>query len=68
MAVPKRRQSRANTHARRSQWKASVPTLVKTVDASGKVTYSLPHRAKVVEDSAGTALYLEYMGRKVADV
>ena len=66
MAVPKRRQSRANTHARRSQWKTSAPTL-KTVE-NGKVTYSLPHRAKVVEDSAGTPLYLEYKGRKVADV
>lgn len=27
MAVPKRRLSRANTHARRSQWKTTVPTL-----------------------------------------
>ena len=27
MAVPKRRLSRSNTHSRRSQWKASVPTL-----------------------------------------
>ena len=27
MAVPKRRMSRANTRARRSQWKASAPTL-----------------------------------------
>jgi large subunit ribosomal protein L32 len=53
---------------RRAQWKAVAPTLVKTVDASGKVTYSLPHRAKVVEDSAGTALFMEYKGRKVADV
>jgi large subunit ribosomal protein L32 len=52
---------------RRSQWKAEVPTLVKTVE-NGKVTYSLPHRAKVVEDSAGTPLFLEYKGRKVADV
>jgi len=67
MAVPKRKQSRANTRARRSQWKAEVPALVKTVEG-GKVTYSLPHRAKVVEDSAGTALFLEYKGRKVADV
>jgi large subunit ribosomal protein L32 len=31
------------------------------------VTYSLPHRAKVVTDSQGTELYLEYKGRKVAD-
>ncbi|MGN6198105.1 50S ribosomal protein L32 [Humibacter sp.] len=67
MAVPKRKKSRANTHARRSQWKAQVPNLVKTVE-NGKVTYSLPHHAKVVEDSAGTALFLEYKGRKVADV
>ncbi|MEJ2869430.1 50S ribosomal protein L32 [Actinomycetospora sp. OC33-EN08] len=28
MAVPKRRMSRANTHARRSQWKATAPDLV----------------------------------------
>ncbi len=28
MAVPKRRMSRANTHARRSQWKASAPQLM----------------------------------------
>jgi large subunit ribosomal protein L32 len=67
MAVPKRRQSRANTHARRSQWKAEAPALVKTVE-NGKTVYSLPHRAKVVEDSAGTPLYMEYKGRKVADV
>jgi large subunit ribosomal protein L32 len=67
MAVPKRKKSRANTHARRSQWKASLPTLVKTIE-NGKVTYSLPHRARVVEDSQGTELYLEYKGRKVADV
>ena len=49
MAVPKRKQSRANTHARRSQWKAAPVQLVKTVE-NGQVTYSLPHRAKVVED------------------
>ena len=47
MAVPKRKMSRANTRARRSQWKASVPQLVKTVE-NGRVTYSLPHQAKVV--------------------
>jgi large subunit ribosomal protein L32 len=27
VAVPKRRMSRSNTHARRSQWKAKLPTL-----------------------------------------
>ena len=67
MAVPKRKKSRANTHARRSQWKADVPALVKTVQ-HGRVIYSLPHRARVVEDSAGTPLFMEYKGRKVADV
>lgn len=58
--------SRANTRHRRSQWKTSAPTLVKTVE-NGRVVYSRPHRAKVVEDSAGTELFLEYKGRKVAD-
>ena len=67
MAVPKRKMSRSNTRARRSQWKAEVPNLVKTVE-NGKVTYSLPHRAKSVTDSAGTELFMEYKGRKVADV
>lgn len=67
MAVPKRKMSRSNTHARRSQWKANNTTLVKTIE-NGKVVYSLPHRAKIVEDSAGTALFMEYKGRKVADV
>ncbi|HEY9425501.1 MAG TPA: 50S ribosomal protein L32 [Microterricola sp.] len=67
MAVPKRKMSRSNTRARRSQWKAEVPNLVKTVE-NGKVTYSLPHRAKIVTDSAGTELFMEYKGRKVADV
>ena len=66
MAVPKRKMSRANTRARRSQWKATAPQLVKTVE-NGTVTYSLPHQAKVVTDSAGTPLYFEYKGRKVAD-
>lgn len=66
MAVPKRKMSRASTRARRAQWKAKNPTLVKTVE-NGKVTYSLPHRAKVVEDQAGTPLYMEYKGRRVAD-
>ncbi|MEC3980883.1 50S ribosomal protein L32 [Amycolatopsis sp. H20-H5] len=28
MAVPKRKMSRSNTRARRSQWKAAVPDLV----------------------------------------
>ena len=66
MAVPKRKMARANTRARRAQWKASAPHLVKTIE-NGQVVYSLPHQAKVVTDSAGTALFLEYKGRKVAD-
>ena len=64
---PKRKVSRSNTRSRRAQWKAEVPTLVKSVE-NGKTVYSLPHRAKVVTDSVGTELYLEYKGRKVADV
>lgn len=64
---PKRKMSRSNTRSRRSQWKAEAPKLVKTIE-NGQVVYSRPHQAKVVEDSAGTALFLEYKGRKVADV
>lgn len=33
MAVPKRKKSRANTCARRSQWKATAPELVPIVVA-----------------------------------
>lgn len=64
---PKRRMSRSNTRSRRSQWKAEAPALVKTIE-NGKVVYSLPHRARVVEDSQGQALFFEYKGRKVADI
>lgn len=66
MAVPKRKLSRSNTRHRRSAWKAIVPNLVKT-EENGRTVYSLPHRARVVEDSQGNALFLEYKGRKVAD-
>jgi len=66
MPVPKRRTSRSNTRSRRSQWKAAPITLVKTVE-NGETTYSLPHRAKVVTDSVGTELYMQYKGGKVAD-
>lgn len=66
MPVPKRKLSRSNTRSRRSQWKATAPTLVKTVE-NGKVTYSLPHRAKLVEDAAGKPSHYEYKGRKIAD-
>jgi len=66
MPVPKRRKSRANTHARRSQWKTELISLIKTTEA-GRTTYSLPHRAKEVTDSSGTELFMEYKGRKVAD-
>lgn len=66
MPVPKRRLSRSNTRHRRSAWKAAPLTLVKTIE-NGKTVYSLPHRAKLVEDSVGNALFMEYKGRKVAD-
>ena len=65
MAVPKRKKSRANTHARRSQWKTDLPTLVKSVE-NGRTVYRLPHRAHIVEDSTGTPLFMEYKGRRVA--
>jgi large subunit ribosomal protein L32 len=66
MPVPKRRKSRANIHARRSQWKAEPVSLNKSTEA-GRTVYSLAHRAKVVTDSSGTELFVEYKGRKVAD-
>jgi large subunit ribosomal protein L32 len=38
MAVPKRKTSRSNTRARRSQWKAKAPDLVPiTVDGERKL-------------------------------
>jgi large subunit ribosomal protein L32 len=61
VAVPKRKMSRSNTRARRSQWKATEETLVRS-NVRG------PHTARVVTDSAGTPLYLEYKGRKVKDL
>jgi large subunit ribosomal protein L32 len=59
--------SRSNTRSRRAQWKASATTLTATT-VRGEVTYSRPHQAQVVTDSAGTPLYLEYKGRKVKDL
>jgi large subunit ribosomal protein L32 len=44
VAVPKRRMSRSNTRARRSQWKATVPTLVTCANAACRATH-LPHVA-----------------------
>jgi large subunit ribosomal protein L32 len=44
VAVPKRKMSRSNTRARRSQWKASAPTLVRCPNrACGEMV--LPHTA-----------------------
>ena len=68
MAVPKRKMSRSNTRSRRSQWKAAPLTLTSTTSRGGEVTYARPHHARVVTDSAGTPLYLEYKGRKVKDL
>ena len=67
MAVPKRKMSRSNTRSRRAQWKAT-PTALTATTTGGTTTYSRPHQAKVVTDSAGTPLYLEYKGRKVKDL
>jgi len=67
VAVPKRRMSRSNTRSRRSRWKAAPTTLTATV-SGGEVTYSRPHQARVVTDSSGTPLFLEYKGRKVKDL
>lgn len=67
MAVPKRRMSRSNTRHRRSQWKAEATPLVARVEG-GQTTYSRSHHARVVTDSQGTPLYLEYKGRKVKDL
>ena len=67
MAVPKRKMSRSNTRHRRAQWKAKLPQVQKRTVA-GRTTWVVPHRATVVEDSQGTALFLEYDGRRVADV
>ncbi len=67
MAVPKRKMSRSNTRSRRAQWKAAATTLTTRVEG-GQVAYSRPHQARVVTDSAGTPLYLEYKGRKVKDL
>jgi large subunit ribosomal protein L32 len=67
VAVPKRKMSRSNTRSRRAQWKATATTLTAAV-SGGVVSYSRPHQARVVTDSAGTPLYLEYKGRKVKDL
>ncbi len=44
MAVPKRRMSRSNTRSRRSQWKATAPTLVTCENRACRAT-KLPHTA-----------------------
>ncbi len=67
MAVPKRKMSRSNTRHRRSQWKAQLPQVQKKT-VNGRVTWVVAHRATEVTDSQGTALFMEYNGRKVADV
>jgi large subunit ribosomal protein L32 len=58
--------SRSNTRHRRSAWVANNTQLVKSV-VNGKTVYSLPHRARAVEDSNGDVQFYEYKGRKVAD-
>ncbi len=56
MAVPKRRMSRSNTRSRRSQWKATAPTLVTCPNRACR-QLKLPH---VLCPSCGT-----YDGRRV---
>jgi large subunit ribosomal protein L32 len=67
VAVPKRRMSRSNTRHRRSHWKAKLPQIQKRVE-KGRTTWVVSHRAHVVEDSQGMALFREYNGRQVGDV
>ncbi|MGH3025863.1 MAG: 50S ribosomal protein L32 [Gaiellaceae bacterium] len=50
MPVPKRRQSRSNTRSRRSQWKATAPTLVRCENPACREP-KLPH---VVCHNCGT--------------
>ena len=42
MAVPKSKTSRANKHSRKSNWKLSVPALIKCPKCQALI---LPHRA-----------------------
>lgn len=64
MAVPKRKMSRSNTRHRRSQWKAKLPQVNRTV-VNGRVVWSVSHRARAVTDAAGTVLGLRYNDRDV---
>jgi large subunit ribosomal protein L32 len=67
MAVPKRKMSRSNTRARRSQWKAILPQINKTTE-NGRVVWSVSHRARVLTDAAGAPVALRYDNRNVADL
>ena len=49
MAVPKRKMSRSNTRARRSQWKAAVPDLV-PIRVDGEVKLVPRHASEVSLD------------------
>ncbi|AOS65260.1 50S ribosomal protein L32 [Actinoalloteichus hymeniacidonis] len=57
MAVPKRKMSRSNTRSRRSQWKASAPSLVACPNRNCRE----PKLSHVICPSCGT-----YDGRQVA--
>ncbi len=67
MAVPKRKLSRSNTRHRRSQWKAKLPQINRTVE-NGRVVWSVSHHARVLTDAAGTPVALRYGSRNVADL
>ena len=69
MAVPKRRKSRANTHARRSQWKTQIPTLVKTVE-NGKTVYRLPQEQQDIlkaQEKVGRD-YIQILDMRIANI
>ena len=48
MALPKVRTSRANTHARRSQWKAQAAQLINVHMHDGEVGHGPDRRVKAV--------------------
>jgi large subunit ribosomal protein L32 len=60
MAVPKKKMSRSRTRQRKSQWKATRPSLQACPRCGSP---KLPHRACTAKDGCGT-----YNGREVVEV
>ena len=67
VAVPKRKMSRSNTRSRRSPVEGD-PDDADHPRRGRRGRLPRPHQARVVTDSAGTPLYLEYKGRRSQDV